>query len=142
MVIDAGSVHTTLQLYQYPTQHLYNSTIGNVDQVLSCEISGDIGISSLSRPEYVKDLIYSGNCWDKVSNYTNDDFKVKFVKMKEDLLCVVDDRSIGLPMLRPMEPSVFSKPSADGFHLKNIDFPKKWQKETSFEKIFEKVKTV
>ena len=41
-----------------------------------------------------------------------------------------------------MEPSVFSKPSADGFHLKNIDFPKKWQKETSFEKIFEKVKTV
>ena len=87
MVIDAGSVHTTLQLYQYPTQHLYNSTIGNVDQVLSCEISGDIGISSLSRPEYVKDLIYSGNCWDKVSNYTNDDFKVKFVKMKEDLLC-------------------------------------------------------
>merc|ERR1712004_823820 len=45
-------------------------------QVLSCEISGDIGISSLSRPEYVKDLIYSGNCWDKVSNYTNDDFKV------------------------------------------------------------------
>lgn len=76
VVIDAGSVHTTLQLYQYPTQHLYNSTIGNVDQVLSCEISGDIGISSLSRPEYVKDLIYSGNCWDKVSNYTNDDFKV------------------------------------------------------------------
>jgi len=41
-----------------------------------------------------------------------------------------------------MEPSVFSKPSADGFHLKNIDFPKKWQKETSFDTIFEKVKTV
>ena len=76
VVIDAGSVHTTLQLYQYPTQNPYNSTIGSVDQVLSCEISGDIGISSLSRPEYVKDLIYSGNCWEKVSNYTNDDFKV------------------------------------------------------------------
>ena len=55
---------------------------------------------------------------------------------------VVDDRSIGLPMLRPMEPSVISKPSADGFHLKNIDFLKKWQKETSFENFFEKIKTV
>ena len=60
------------------------------------------------------------------------------------------DRLIGLPMLRPMHRPM---PSADGtigffqtigrwISLKNIDFPKKWQKETSFEKIFEKVKTV
>jgi len=56
----------------------------------------------------------------------------------------VDDRSIGLPMLRPMHRPM---PSADGtigffqtigrwISLKNIDFPKKWQGETTFGKFF------
>ena len=30
----------------------------------------------MRRPEDVKDLLYSGDCWQKVSNYTNADFRV------------------------------------------------------------------
>ena len=76
MVIDAGSVHTTLQLYQYPTQYPVNASVGTLEQVLSCEVSSDIGISTLKSPKDVKDLLYSGACWSKVANYVNDDFNI------------------------------------------------------------------
>ena len=76
MVIDAGSVHTTLQLYQYPTQYPINASIGKVEQILSCEVSSDTGISTLNSPNDVKNLLYSGACWSKVANFVDDDFKI------------------------------------------------------------------
>ena len=51
---------------------------------------------------------------------------------------IVDDRSIGMPMLRPMVPAVFSKPSAD-VNVKPPIFRKNGRKR-SFVKHFKKVK--
>ena len=61
--------------------------------------------------------------WSKSLNFH--EFLSEFLRFFSTKEFIVDDRSIGLPMLRPMVPSVFSKPSADGFYFKNHRFSEK-----------------
>ena len=70
----------------------------------------------------------------KLSNY------VGICHTMFESLPLVDDRSIGLPMLRPMVPSVFSKPSADGFYFKNHRFSEKMAEKDHLGNILRKQK--
>ncbi len=76
VVYDAGSVHTTVAVYEWPSAKL-NGT-GVVREAMSCEIPVAKGISSFStQPADVKQYILDGTCLPKVLSTVPEEKRAK-----------------------------------------------------------------
>lgn len=70
VMIDAGSVHTSLYVYKYPSDKPYNSSVGNVEEIFSCEVSATKGISSVPIDD-LESYIFNSDCVKKMYEETD-----------------------------------------------------------------------
>ncbi len=61
VLVDAGSVHTAIYAYEYPSKAPFNKTAGNLEEIFHCEISATQGLSML-KPSQLQGFIFNSSC--------------------------------------------------------------------------------